>query len=604
MAQVWLARMVADGGFQKYVALKLIRPELIQNDSAFLDRFSSEARLGGLLHHVNIVQTLDFGRMDDVCYMALEYVRGHSLDRLIAAHKASARPIPLEISLRLLVDACRGLGYAHDAVDHQGASLGVVHRDIKPSNLMVGADGILKVADFGLARASITLARTRTSVGALGTLRYMSPEQAQGDLPLDRRTDVFSLGAVLFELVTLQRLYDGENPFAVIRCAQDCAFGDMDARLDPIPLDPRVKAALQGALQADPERRIPTAQALARQLRAVLSELPGHLTLEDWLEEVEQMLRSAGALVASFERGGGETNISIPTEESWRLETSRTEGDVSGASDADEPGVAPHMPTSDHAFLPKVPNAVGQSAVSDAGLAANAPGAERRRAPWLWAGGAVGVVALIAWLGAGRSGESEGMIQTAGGQITQTPGPNSGGPVAAASQGPTEDPTPTAKAPPTPEPTAPEPSRPEAPPWGDGTPSRVSTKRGQVRHRVPTPQPTPVPETPTRARTPTRTQPTATPTVKPVTLNVFWTNRPGTIIIDGDPWPSRDAAQTISLTLPPGPHTVQFRWARDGEAKEIEGGLLSKKQPIMLTPGERLDCAYLYNEDRLECRQR
>src|SRR5688500_11150463 len=203
MAEVWAAQLLAAGGFCKSMVIKRVLPELAENPS-FLRMLMTEARVAARLSHTNICSVFELGDVDGEYYIAMEYLRGAPLTHLL---KAGGGLDPAA-AVSIVAQACDGLHYAHEQRDASGNLLGLVHRDVSPHNLFVTVDGILKVLDFGIAKVDDGSSE-RTEAGKVkGKLAYMSPEQLAADA-LDRRSDVWSLGAVLWELVTGRRLFAG-----------------------------------------------------------------------------------------------------------------------------------------------------------------------------------------------------------------------------------------------------------------------------------------------------------------------------------------------------------------------------------------------------------
>jgi eukaryotic-like serine/threonine-protein kinase len=209
MAEVYLARSSGPAGFEKECVIKRILPALAL-DAQFVQMFLDEARIAARLTHPNIVQMYDLGEIGAHDYfLAMEHVHGVDLQQILEAERARGGRIPLAIALRLCSSVAAGLFHAHNATSARGEPLGLVHRDVTPSNVMVSFDGATKILDFGIAKAAAKA--TRTEVGVVkGKIPYMSPEQIQGET-IDWRSDIFSLGTVLYELSTGQKPFDGAN---------------------------------------------------------------------------------------------------------------------------------------------------------------------------------------------------------------------------------------------------------------------------------------------------------------------------------------------------------------------------------------------------------
>tara|TARA_B100000609_G_scaffold199653_2_gene205527 strand:- start:632 stop:2377 length:1746 start_codon:yes stop_codon:yes gene_type:complete len=212
MAEVWLASQHGGGGFSKKVVIKMIHPDLNEKSEA-RQRFLDEARVASHIHHNHVVQIYDFGEQDRLLYLAMEFIDGYDVEGIITKALALQQSIPLPFVCRLIADACQGLGFIHEMADEQGRPLDLVHRDISPQNLMVSKSGALKIIDFGIVKARQKRSRTRTGV-VVGKLQYMSPEQLSSE-ELDRRADIYSLGLVLFEMLTLQPRFRGNNMLEV-----------------------------------------------------------------------------------------------------------------------------------------------------------------------------------------------------------------------------------------------------------------------------------------------------------------------------------------------------------------------------------------------------
>jgi serine/threonine-protein kinase len=204
MASVWAARMKGTRGFQKTLAVKMMLSALSDNPQ-FEQMFLDEARIASRIHHPNVVEIFDLGEESDVLFIAMEYIDGEPLSTIFRTAQKK-QGVPINVALRIISDACAGLHAAHELTDESGAPLGLVHRDVSPQNILVSYDGAVKIVDFGVALAE-GRSSDKTSAGTVkGKAPYMSPEQALGK-HLDRRTDIFALGIVLYHLTT------GRHPF-------------------------------------------------------------------------------------------------------------------------------------------------------------------------------------------------------------------------------------------------------------------------------------------------------------------------------------------------------------------------------------------------------
>src|SRR5688572_22396281 len=213
MAELYLARTVGIEGFEKLVVIKRILPQFATNTS-FVTMFLNEARLAATLHHPNIAQVYDIGQEGTEYFFAMEYIHGEDLGRMVASATDSGVPISLDVALTLIAGLCAGLHYAHEKVGSDGKALSVVHRDVSPSNVLVSYDGAVKLVDFGIARAGSQPSTTRG--GIKGKIGYMSPEQCKGKEVLDRRSDIFSAGSLLYELTTGRLPFTDETDYGVL----------------------------------------------------------------------------------------------------------------------------------------------------------------------------------------------------------------------------------------------------------------------------------------------------------------------------------------------------------------------------------------------------
>jgi serine/threonine-protein kinase len=262
MATVYLARAVGAGGFTTEVALKLTHAHLRDNPE-FSNDLVEEAKIAARIRHRNVVSVIDVGQDESGIFLVMEYVEGDSLSGLF---KAKGGAIPRPIAARFLLDALEGLHAAHELRDDAGALLGVVHRDFTPHNILIGTDGVARLADFGIAKAATRLGHTRLGM-VKGKIAYMPPEQAKG-MPLDRRCDVWAAGVVAWELLAKRRLYTEDDDVAILLKVAT----EAPPRLSSVA--PEVPAALSDvvatALTMDVEKRCPTAAAFARELRVAL----------------------------------------------------------------------------------------------------------------------------------------------------------------------------------------------------------------------------------------------------------------------------------------------------------------------------------------------
>jgi serine/threonine protein kinase len=281
MASVWVARLRAKHGFEKLVAIKTILPKHAE-DPRFQQMFLDEARIASRIDHVHVAHVLDLGDEHGVLYLVMEWVDGDSLSKLQRALKADGGVLPLGIALRIVADACAGLHAAHELHDADGKPLGVVHRDVSPQNVLIGASGVVKVIDFGIAKARDRLAG-ETSTGSLkGKIQFMSPEQAMGKA-IDRRADVWSTGSLLYTLLSGEPPFDDANQYATLH---RIASG---ARPPPLPrrIPTQITAIVEKALAFAPEDRFATMAAMQLAIESAIDELRMPATAKDLAEIVK-----------------------------------------------------------------------------------------------------------------------------------------------------------------------------------------------------------------------------------------------------------------------------------------------------------------------------
>ncbi len=260
MASVWLARAQGKHGFERLVAVKTVLPEHA-TDRDFRTMLLDEARIAAGIDHPNVARILDVGEDRDIPYLVMEYVAGESLNRLHRKLGESDQRIPQEIVLRILADACAGLHVAHELIGPDGIPLGIVHRDVSPQNIIVNELGISKLIDFGVAKATGRLGG-ETATGIIkGKVAYMAPEQALG-VPVDRRADVWAIGAIAYYLLVGAPPFDAPNDAArIIRAVT----GDPP---DPMPssVPPAIRDVVLKALSREARDRYATAADLRRAL--------------------------------------------------------------------------------------------------------------------------------------------------------------------------------------------------------------------------------------------------------------------------------------------------------------------------------------------------
>jgi len=299
MAEVFLARQGGMEGFARTVAVKRILPHLVDSQE-FVRMFLDEARLAARLSHPNIVHIYDFGKNDEHFFIAMEFVDGVHAGQIIKHARGSER-IAFELVARIGADACAGLRYAHALTDDDGGPLNLVHRDVSPPNLMVSFDGVVKLVDFGIAKAVTSVEHTRPGV-IKGKFAYMSPEQCTGRR-LAGPSDVFSLGIVLWELLAGRVAIKRDDPVGGMEKIRDGRLEPIETVRPDVPL--ALARALRRALEVDPERRASAAefgQALEEYLKGS-PEMATSMELGAWVRERFPRIHTTGSMKAINDRG-------------------------------------------------------------------------------------------------------------------------------------------------------------------------------------------------------------------------------------------------------------------------------------------------------------
>jgi serine/threonine protein kinase len=265
MAEVFKAKAFGVEGFEKILAIKRILPSMAE-DADFIEMFIDEAKICGQLNHANICQIYELGRVSDAHFIAMEYVWGKDVLQMQNRFRKLRQKMKPEMAAYIACKICEGLDYAHKKKDANGKPLGIIHRDISPQNILVSYEGELKVIDFGIAKAASRSSKTQAGV-LKGKFGYMSPEQVRG-LPLDRRSDIFAIGTILYELLTTERLFYGESDFETLEKVRNVDVPP------PSQVSPGCPKALEKiilrALAKDVEGRYQWASEMAEELNAFL----------------------------------------------------------------------------------------------------------------------------------------------------------------------------------------------------------------------------------------------------------------------------------------------------------------------------------------------
>ena len=318
MAEVFRAKAFGVEGFERLVAVKRILPNIAE-DKEFIRMFIEEAKLAVQLNHANIAQIFDLGVVDGAYYIALEHVHGRDLRGTFDRCRSLGEPMPVAQACFIVMKLCEGLDYAHNKRDQAGRELHLVHRDVSPQNVLVSFEGEVKVIDFGIAKAANK--GNKTQAGILkGKFGYMSPEQVRG-IPIDRRSDVFSCGIVLYELLTGERLFVGESDFSTLEKVRNVDIQPPRALNPAIP--EAVERVILKALAKDVDDRYQWCSEMLGDLQQYLmgqDVVFTAKTLSSWLKEIfAQEIDRERQLLEQYKRVGRDGLIGgLPSAEADR----------------------------------------------------------------------------------------------------------------------------------------------------------------------------------------------------------------------------------------------------------------------------------------------
>jgi serine/threonine-protein kinase len=310
MATVHLGRLLGPVGFARTVAIKRLHPQFAK-DPEFVAMFLDEARIAARVRHPNVASTLDVVVLKGELFVVMEYVHGESLSKLIRASRAATGGgVPVHIAMTIVANALYGLHAAHEATNEYGAALDIVHRDVSPQNILVGQDGVPRVVDFGVAKATDRLQTTRE--GALkGKLSYMSPEQVNAEA-VDRRTDIYAASVVLWEMLTGQRLFNADSEVGIMRMVLDGVVRPPSSCVDGIPL--AVDAVVQRGLARNPDHRFATAAEMAEAVQRIAFATPGQVGA--WVKSLGgDALQRRAAKVAFIESNSAQTGQPLANDD-------------------------------------------------------------------------------------------------------------------------------------------------------------------------------------------------------------------------------------------------------------------------------------------------
>lgn len=283
MAELYRAMITGVQGFEKLIAVKKILPHLTIEEE-LVNSFIDEAKLAALLHHQNIVQIYDFGSVEKAYFIAMEYLFGKDLRGVTNKARQEKLPLSLEYALYIVSRVASGLHYAHNLKDFQGKPLNIIHRDISPQNIFITYEGDVKIVDFGIAKAATQ--STMTQVGMIkGKVAYMSPEQADGKA-IDYRSDIFSLGIILYELVTGEKMFHGDT-MQILSKVRSAEFAPPEEVIKDVP--DKLYEILNQALAKDPEKRYSSCNQMLSDLEEAMyafSKRPTARGLSEYMKDL------------------------------------------------------------------------------------------------------------------------------------------------------------------------------------------------------------------------------------------------------------------------------------------------------------------------------
>lgn len=330
MAEVFRAKLTGEKGFEKLIVIKKMLPHMAE-DPEMVTHFIDEAKLAALLQHDNIIHVYDFGEIEGSYFIAMEYLFGKDLKSILDKSSKMNQPVNLENSLFIALKICEGLEYAHNLSDLHGASLNIVHRDISPQNIFITYDGKIKTIDFGIAKT--TTQSTKTRVGIIkGKVAYMSPEQAEGKR-IDRRSDVFAVGILLYEMITRKEMYEGET-MQVLNKAINAQYEPPENQTPGLP--PKVYEILHRALNKNLEKRYQSCGEMMTDIENCLYDIncrPNAKMLAKYItglfekEYSDEKIKSIEILKYLSEEEHSNSKATIPNQEYQKTKVIRKEFD-------------------------------------------------------------------------------------------------------------------------------------------------------------------------------------------------------------------------------------------------------------------------------------
>ncbi|MEE2788862.1 MAG: serine/threonine-protein kinase [Myxococcota bacterium] len=365
MAEVFKAASYGVEAFERVVAVKRVLPSIAE-DHEFIDMFIDEAKIAVQLSHANIGQVFELGNADNSYFIAMEYVSGRDARAVFDRGRAIGTKLDVAMCCHIVKEVCEALDYAHNKHNDRGEPLNLIHRDVSPQNILISYDGEVKLIDFGIAKAAGKASKTQSGI-LKGKFGYMSPEQLRGK-PIDRRSDIFSLGTVLYELLTGERCFQGPDDFSVLEKVRKVDFRRPTLLNRMIP--PELERIIYRSLTRNPDDRFQTSSAFKDELQKFLYQSGSFYSrreLADFMRETfARDLQDSKARLAEF-RTFARANI----------DEARRPGSMDGAEQRDGPAVGQSQGLDKDALVPGVTDRSTAEDPSDALPTATAPAAPK-----------------------------------------------------------------------------------------------------------------------------------------------------------------------------------------------------------------------------------
>ncbi len=412
MATIYLGRRTRGNGTEQVVALKVIRDELA-NDPQFAAMFVDEAKILARLKHPNVIRTLEYGITGHHRYIAMELLSGRTFADVwdLLVHRGER--VPFELAAWICARVAEGLHSAHELVDAKGTPLGVIHRDVNPSNVFLTHAGEVKLIDFGLAKARMRVSRSQDGI-VKGKIPYLAPEQAQGR-PIDRRTDVYALGATLWEAATMKRLFKRETDVATLKAIRDAHVPDVRELVPGFP--DALWAIIDKALQREADARFASADAMRAALDEFVKDFAKDAgTIKEQLAQlVSELFPGQEQKLEEWARAATSVRVpkhTMPPPAPVPIASSSLLEDVASSPDVQErpsagtisarPAELQAMREAETGEAPATRAEAGPSAPGEEAIAARPSDAHRAKRVWLSVLVVVIVCAVIASIAASR----------------------------------------------------------------------------------------------------------------------------------------------------------------------------------------------------------